>query len=101
MKKILFFTFAAITLSVGSFSAQAMCTGCTYVGPVDVDLDYLYHWEARVKYQVWYTNASRQHTMRWDYLTLSGTTQTYCQNQLSSVVASGATVVQYCTNTRN
>lgn len=92
---------AIATFLTAPSSVNAACTGCTYVGPVDVDLDYLYHYEARVRYQYWYTNASGQYTMRWKYADISGSTQTYCEQQLASWTGSGAQVVEFCHRVRN
>ncbi|MCB1584241.1 MAG: hypothetical protein R3E90_12150 [Marinicella sp.] len=83
------------------FASNAICTGCTYAGPIIDDPAYLYHWEARVKYQYWYYNQQGQHTMRWNYADISGDTQSSCEYQLNSWAGSGAQVVEFCTRVRN
>ncbi len=54
-------------------------------------------YSATVKYTTWGYNSSGQYTSTVNYLTLTGTTMAYCQQQLNSVTNSpGVTVVQYC-----
>ncbi len=85
------------SLLLSASAAQAACTGCTPIGPVDIDRDPVYSYSAVVSYRTWYTNASGQHTSQINYLTLTGTTMAYCQQQLAAVTASpGVTVVQFC-----
>jgi len=100
MKKLLLGTLAAITLTAGSFSSQARCMDCSTVAPVDVLPEYLYQWEARVKFQFWYTNEYGQTAMQWNYIDVVDSTQAYCQSQLGTLVSSGAQVIQGCIRTR-
>ena len=92
---------AAATMLTAPLTSEARCTGCTSVGPIISDPAYLYHWEARVKYQYWYTNGQGQHTMMWKYADITGDTQSSCEYQLSSWTNSGASVVEFCTRVRN
>lgn len=86
----------------GSFSANAICTGCTPgQGGLDPDLEYLYHYEAEVRYIAWYINESGLSATRWQYLTFSGTTLQYCQQQLNSVLDANVFVIRHCTRVRN
>ena len=97
IKTKLFITAFALSLLFGSFSADARCTGCTTVGVVvDFD-DPRTTYSAIVTYITWYTNAQGQHVHQVNYLTLTGTTMAYCQQQLNAVMASpGTSVVQFC-----
>jgi hypothetical protein len=85
------------SLLLGAVSAQAACNGCVGTGPVDLDLDDIRSYSAVVKYRVWYTNSNGQHTSRLEFLTLTGSTMAYCQQQLNAVLNSpGVSVVQHC-----
>ena len=94
-KKLLF----ATSLLFGAVSAQAACSGCTAVGiagPDDLD-DPFATYSAEVKYITWHTNQHGQMVHRVNFLTLTGSTMAYCQQQLNAVLASpGVSVVQYC-----
>jgi hypothetical protein len=98
MQKISVFKAALFTgsLLLGAASAQAACTGCVHTGPVDIDPD-IRSYSAVVKYRTWHYNSSGQYTSQVQYLTLTGSTMAYCQQQLASVTNSpGVTVVQFC-----
>ena len=88
------------SLFLGITSAQAACTGCTPIGigVGDDDFDDPYAtYSAVVTYITWHTNAQGQRYHRVNYLTLTGSTMVYCQQQLNAVMASpGTSVVQYC-----
>ncbi|WP_223789439.1 hypothetical protein [Marinicella meishanensis] len=85
------------SLLLGAVSAQAACNGCVGTGPVDLDLDDIRSYSAVVKYRVWFYNSNGQYTSQVQFLTLTGSTMAYCQQQLASVTNSpGVTVVQYC-----
>lgn len=94
--KTILFTFS---LLLGAASAQAACTGCTAVG-VGRDDDFddpSATYSAEVSYITWYTNENGQRTHRVNFLTLTGSTMAYCQQQLNAVLASpGVSVVQFC-----
>jgi hypothetical protein len=94
--KTLLFT---ISLLFGAVSAQAACTGCTAVGvsgPDDLD-DPFATYSAVVSYITWHTNAQGRRYHQVNYLTLTGSTMAYCQQQLSAVTNSpGVSVVQFC-----
>lgn len=99
MKKLSLIKAAVFTgsLLLGAVSAQAACTGCVGTGPVDIDRDDIRSYSAVVKYRIWFYNSSGQYTSQVQYLTLTGTTLAYCQQQLSAVLNSpGVSVVQYC-----
>ncbi len=86
-----------MSMLLGAFSANAICTGCVSVGPVEDDFDPAATYSAVVSYITWYTNENGQHTHRVNFLTLTGTTMAYCQQQLSAVMNSpGTTIVQFC-----
>ena len=91
---ILLFT---LSLLLGSLTANAACTGCVYVGPIDDDIDHLATYSAVVRYTTWHTNEHGQSYSRVNFLTLTGTSMAYCQQQLSAVMNSpGTSVVQFC-----
>lgn len=91
---VLLFT---MSMLLGAFSANAVCTGCTFEGPADDEIDMYGSFSAIVKQIIWYTNEYGQRTTRLNFTTLTGTTMTYCQQQLSAVMNSpGVTVVQFC-----
>lgn len=85
------------SMLMGSFTANALCNGCVATGPIDVDLDDpRTTYSAVVKYRTWHSTGSGQ-TSQINYLTLTGSTMAYCQQQLSAVLNSpGVTVVQFC-----
>ena len=89
----------ATSLLFGAVSAQAACSGCTAVGisgPDDLD-DPFATYSAKVSYITWHTNHLGQTFHRVNFLTLTGSTMAYCQQQLNAVMASpGVSVVQYC-----
>ena len=86
-----------ISMILGASSAQAACNGCVFTGPIDIDRDPVYSYSAVVKYRIWVTNSAGQQTSQLQFLTLTGSTMAYCQQQLAAVTASpGVTVVQYC-----
>lgn len=93
--KTLLFT---ISLLFGAASAQAACTGCTPIGPLDPDLDDPFAtYSAVVSYITWHTNAQGRRYHQVNYLTLTGSTMAYCQQQLSAATNSpGVSVVQFC-----
>jgi len=82
---------------LGAVSAQAACNGCVGTGPADLDIDDARSYSAVVKYRTWYINSNGHHTSQVNFLTLTGSTMAYCQQQLNAVTNSpGVTVVQYC-----
>ncbi len=82
---------------LGAVSAQAACNGCVATGPIDIDRDPVYSYSAVVKYRIWVINSSGQQTSQLQFLTLTGSTMAYCQQQLAAVTNSpGVTVVQFC-----
>ncbi len=89
-----------MSLLLGAVSAQAACTGCVGIGIGVGDDDFddpFATYSAVVSYRIWYTNSAGQRTSRLNFLTLTGTTLAYCQQQLSAVTNSpGVTVVQFC-----
>lgn len=97
--KITWLLFVAC-LFLGFTSAQAACTGCTPIGIGVGDDDFddpTATYSAIVTYITWHTNAQGQRYHRVNYLTLTGSSMTYCQQQLNSVTASpNVSVVQYC-----
>jgi|GEM_PF-2136743 len=88
------------SLFLGITTAQAACTGCTPIGigVGDDDLDDPYAtYSAVVTYITWHTNAQGRRYHQVNYLTVTGSTMAYCQQQLNAVTASpGVSVVQYC-----
>ncbi len=91
---VLLFT---LSLLLGAVSAQAACTGCVATGPVDIDRDDIRSYSAVVKYRIWVTTPSGTQTSQLQFLTLTGTTMAYCQQQLNAVTNSpNVTVVQFC-----
>lgn len=98
MKTKLFIVAFAMSLMFGTFSAQALCPGCTggvVVGPDD-DIIEFGSFSVRVKWvDPHYGPDGRYYT--YSYLTLTGTTMAYCQQQVNAVMAGGnVTVVQPC-----
>ncbi len=87
-----------ISMLLGAFSANAICSGCVFVGPADPDFDDpAATYSAVVKQLIWYTNENGQQTTRWNYTTLTGRTLAYCQQQVSAVMASpNVSIVQFC-----
>jgi len=96
-KAKLFLVVFTMCLFLGSFNANAMCPGCTSVVEEKGDDIIVYgSFSARVKWiDVHYGPDGRLFT--YSYLTLTGTTMAYCQQQLNAVLASpGVSVVQAC-----
>ncbi len=92
MKKLLVLV-AFLTCLMGSAMAVPFGHVAKIRDPDPVGSTY----SATVKYTTWGTNGSGQYTSTVNYLTLTGTTMAYCQQQLNSVMASpGVTVVQFC-----
>jgi hypothetical protein len=100
MKKISLIKAAVFTgsLLLGTVSAQAACSTCRPTGPVDWEPDDLFTtYSAVVKQIIQYQNAQGQWTSYWNYTTLTGTTQAYCEQQLSAALTNpNVIVVQFC-----
>lgn len=98
MKTKLFIVAFAMSLMFGTFSAQALCPGCTggVIAEPGDDIIEFGSFSARVKWvDPHYGPDGRYYTYR--YLTLNGTTMAYCQQQVNAVMAGGnMTVVQPC-----
>jgi len=87
----------ALSMLLGAVSANAACSGCVLIGPVEEDFDPFATYSAIVTYITWHTNENGQHVHRVNYLTLTGSTMPYCQQQLTAVMNSpGTSVVQFC-----
>ena len=97
IKTKLFMLAFAMSLVFGSFTASALCTGCTVigVGPGDDIIEYG-SFSARVRWtNPHYGPDGRYYT--YSYSTVTGTTMAYCQQQLNAVMANpNVSVVQYC-----
>ncbi len=98
MSKIkLFLVVIAMTLSFGSFNANAACSDCVPigVGPADDIIEYG-SFSAKVRWvNVQVGPDGRTYT--YSYLTLTGTTLAYCQQQVNAVMGNGnVSVVQPC-----
>ena len=94
------FTLALFVISMllGGAAAQAACSTCVATGPVDFEPDDpRATYSAVVKYTTWAHNSSGQWTHTVNYLTLTGSTMAYCQQQLSAAMGTpGTSVVQHC-----
>ena len=85
-----------VTMLLGTFTANALCTGCVSVQRHDFD-DPWTTYSGVVTYITWYTNEHGQHTHRVNYLTLTGDTMAYCQQQVNAALATpGTSLHQHC-----
>lgn len=86
-----------LSLLLGALSAQAACSGCV-VGVIKEDIiEPNATYSAIVSYTTWHTNEYGQTVHQVNFLTLTGSTMAYCQQQFNAVMNSpGTTAVQFC-----
>jgi hypothetical protein len=92
-------TAAAVLLGFSVMSAPATAVPVGWTGPVKEDPQPLGPWEARVRWLQggYYDSPMGPIYYQYTYMTITGSTQQYCQNQLASVAASGnVQVVEFC-----
>lgn len=95
IKAKLFMAAFAMSLLFGSFSANALCTGCTWEPIGDFDIVYG-SFSATVRWVDPHEGPDGRY-FTYRYSTLTGNTMASCQQQLSSVLASpGVSVVSGC-----
>lgn len=87
-----------ISMLLGGAAAQAACSTCVPTGPIEWEPDDPWAtYSATVSYITWSYNRYGQYVHTVNYLTLTGDTMAYCQQQLSAATASpGVSVVQFC-----
>ena len=91
MKKII------LVIALSSVIGSVLAVPVGYIGK-KIDRDPVGStYSAQVKYTTWGYNSNGQYVSTLNFLTLTGTTMAYCQQQLSAVMASpGVSVVQFC-----
>ncbi len=96
-KTKLFLMALAMTFSFGTFTANAACTGCTPIGigPGD-DIIEFGSFSATVRWVNPHEGPDGRY-YTYSYLTLTGTTMAYCQQQVNAVMGNGnVSVVSPC-----
>ncbi|MCX7553637.1 hypothetical protein OS175_07080 [Marinicella sp. S1101] len=98
-KTKLFLMAFAMTLSFATFTADAACTGCTPIGigvGPDDDIIEFGSFSATVRWVNPHEGPDGRY-YTYSYLTLTGTTMAYCQQQVSAVMGNGnVSVVSPC-----